>query len=245
MYDLTRWLVINYDPNSLSTEWHEVPVSKALNVAMEAVFYPHFLLEGIWKLLRLLEIGKEKPLRKAKEVLDRFAAKHVSMKCDEFGMENAREYSIMSMYLTGDNDKSQWKVNDEALQGSLLSLMLTGKDTTGAALTWFFWLLNKHPYVESKIKEELRDTMTKENPEKWHLFTQEELNKLVYLHAALSETLRAHLGGQRQYGQQIANNSSLAGGLQRKVGSNTSLLTISSLSMRDQGYAWGVGLLHK
>ncbi|GAB4832379.1 hypothetical protein Ancab_006395 [Ancistrocladus abbreviatus] len=63
------------------------------------------------------------------------------------------------------------------------------KDNTGVALTWFFWLLNKHPFVESKIKEELRDTMTKENTEKWHLFTQEELNKLVYLHAALSETL--------------------------------------------------------
>ncbi|GAB4832389.1 hypothetical protein Ancab_006405 [Ancistrocladus abbreviatus] len=135
MYDLTHWLVISYDPNSLSVEWPEVLVSKALNVAMEAVFYHYFLPEGIWKLLRLLEIGKEKPLRKAKEVLDRFAAKYVPVKCDEFGMGNAREYSILSMYLTGDDDKSQWKVDDEALQGSLISLMVTGKDTTSVALT--------------------------------------------------------------------------------------------------------------
>ncbi|GAB4832358.1 hypothetical protein Ancab_006374 [Ancistrocladus abbreviatus] len=191
-YDLTHWLVIGYDPNSLSTEWPEVPVSKALNVAMEAVFYRHFLPEGMWKLQRLLKIGKEKSLRKAKEVLDRFAAKHVSVKRDEFSMGNARAYSILSMYLTGDDEKSQWKVDDQALQGSLLSLMLAGKDTTGAALSWFFWLLKKHPSVESKIKEELRDTMPEENTEKWHLFTQEEVNNLVYLHAALCETLRLY-----------------------------------------------------
>ncbi|GAB4832367.1 hypothetical protein Ancab_006383 [Ancistrocladus abbreviatus] len=96
-------------------EWPKVPISMALNVAMEAVFYCHFLPEGIWKLQRLLEIGKEKPLRKAKEVLDRFAAKHVSVKCNEFSMGNAREYNILSMYLIGDDEKSQWKVDNEAL----------------------------------------------------------------------------------------------------------------------------------
>ncbi|GAB4832363.1 hypothetical protein Ancab_006379 [Ancistrocladus abbreviatus] len=191
-YDLTHCLVIGYDPSSLSIEWPEVPVSKALNVAMEAMFYHHFSPKGILRLRRLLEIGKEKPLRKAKEVLDRFATKHVSVKHDEFSVGNAREYSILSMYLTGDGEKSQWKVDDEALQGSLLSLMLAGKDTTGAPLTWSFWLLNKCPSVESKIKEGLRDTMPKENTEKWHLFTQEELNNLVYLHAALCETLRLY-----------------------------------------------------
>ncbi|GAB4832375.1 hypothetical protein Ancab_006391 [Ancistrocladus abbreviatus] len=114
-YDLTHWLVIGYDPNNLSIEWPEVLVSKALNVAMEAVFYRHFLPDGIWKLQRLLEIGKEKPLRKAKEVFDRYVAKHVSVKRDEFSMGNAREYNILSMYWTGDDEKSQWKVDNEAL----------------------------------------------------------------------------------------------------------------------------------
>ncbi|XP_044469683.1 alkane hydroxylase MAH1-like [Mangifera indica] len=65
------------------------------------------------------------------------------------------------------------------------------EETTRTALTWFFWCLSKNPSVEGKIKEELRRNPAGKEVEKGQiLFNLDELSKLVYLHAALSETLR-------------------------------------------------------
>nr|VDD29940.1 unnamed protein product [Brassica oleracea] len=57
----------------------------------------------------------------------------------------------------------------------------TGRDTTSSVLTWFFWLLSKHPQVLTKIRKVIN---TKYDPT--------DLEKLVYLHAALSETMRLY-----------------------------------------------------
>ncbi|ERM95903.1 hypothetical protein AMTR_s00060p00163780 [Amborella trichopoda] len=45
-------------------------------------------------------------------------------------------------------------------------------DTTGAALTWFFWLVSRHHEVEAKFLDELKEKGT------------EDLSELHYLHAA-------------------------------------------------------------
>ncbi|GAB4832364.1 hypothetical protein Ancab_006380 [Ancistrocladus abbreviatus] len=189
-YDLTHCLVIGHDPSSLSIQWAEVPFLKAMSVAMEAVFYRHFLPEGVWKLQGFLGVGKEKLLMKAKEFLNRFAAEQVSMKRKDLSKGNGESYSILTTYLTDEDEKFNWKVSNDALVGSLLALMLAGKDTTSSALSWFFWLVSHHPFVKHKIEEELKENTPKDKVENFHLFTQEELDKLVYLHAALCETIR-------------------------------------------------------
>uniref|UniRef100_M4EGI8 Cytochrome P450 n=1 Tax=Brassica campestris TaxID=3711 RepID=M4EGI8_BRACM len=55
------------------------------------------------------------------------------------------------------------------------------RDTSSSALTWFFWLLSNHPQVMTKIRQEIN---TKFDPT--------DLDKLVYLHAALSESMRLY-----------------------------------------------------
>ncbi|KAF3502744.1 hypothetical protein F2Q69_00041314 [Brassica cretica] len=60
-------------------------------------------------------------------------------------------------------------------------LLLAGRDTTSSVLTWFFWLLSKHPQVFTKIRKEINTN-----------YDPTDLEKLVYLHAALSETMRLY-----------------------------------------------------
>ena len=83
--------------------------------------------------------------------------------------------------------------SDKFLGDTTLNLVLAGRDTTSSALTWFFWLVSLNPEVESKILEELRAN----SPElsDWQQgelkdFDSEEPSQLVYLHAALHESLR-------------------------------------------------------
>ncbi|KAM3199149.1 hypothetical protein P3L10_034301 [Capsicum annuum] len=65
-----------------------------------------------------------------------------------------------------------------------------GRDTTSAALTWFFVLLAKNPSVEKKIRQEIQQQLHVKEDENLKLFTKEESRKLIYLHGSLCETLR-------------------------------------------------------
>ncbi|EFH64622.1 hypothetical protein ARALYDRAFT_338681 [Arabidopsis lyrata subsp. lyrata] len=58
------------------------------------------------------------------------------------------------------------------------------RDTTSSALTWFFWLLSKNPEAMNKIRQEVNKKMPRFDPA--------DLDKLVYLHGAVCETLRLY-----------------------------------------------------
>ena len=68
------------------------------------------------------------------------------------------------------------------------NLISAGRDTISSGLTWLFWLVATHPYVEAKILEEIKKHMLDNG--KWKVLNIEELNKLVYLHGAICESLR-------------------------------------------------------
>lgn len=87
--------------------------------------------------------------------------------------------------------------SEKFLQEVALNFILAGRDTSSVALSWFFWLVIKNPRVEEKILTEictiLRETRGKDM-DKWvaEPLTFEEIDRLVYLKAALSETLRLY-----------------------------------------------------
>jgi cytochrome P450 len=64
---------------------------------------------------------------------------------------------------------------------------------TGTALSWFFWLVATHPSVEMKILEEMKEiNIAAKDDKKWDSFGKQELDRQVYLHAALCEALRLY-----------------------------------------------------
>ncbi|KAI8573260.1 hypothetical protein RHMOL_Rhmol01G0264700 [Rhododendron molle] len=64
------------------------------------------------------------------------------------------------------------------------------KDSTSTALTWFFWLIAGHPQCERLIYGELAAAVKASPTGLPTDFSYDELKKLNYLHAALSESLR-------------------------------------------------------
>lgn len=69
----------------------------------------------------------------------------------------------------------------------VVSLIGAGRETTSTALSWFFYLVAKHPIVEDKIRKEIYAYL--EADQKWN---SKQLHQLVYLHGALCETLRLY-----------------------------------------------------
>ena len=84
-------------------------------------------------------------------------------------------------------------MNDQYLQDIILNFILAGKDTTANTLSWFFYMLCKNPLVQEKIVQEIRETIPGNSIDEFVTNTTDDtFEKMHYLHAALSETLRLY-----------------------------------------------------
>jgi cytochrome P450 len=88
--------------------------------------------------------------------------------------------------------------SDTFLQNIAVNFILSGRHTSAVAMSCFFWLIIHNPQVEDKVIGEISEVLTKsrgKDPSKWieEPLVFEEVDELVYLKAALSETLRLYL----------------------------------------------------
>ncbi|XP_006340071.2 alkane hydroxylase MAH1-like [Solanum tuberosum] len=194
-FDVICKLLLDHDPKSLSIGLPHVPCEKAFNDTVDALLYRYILPECCWKLQKWLRIGREKKLIQAWEAFDQFLYPCISRKQEELMHKSTmkdEEFSFLNAFI---KMYDQWKDGDLGtlqtfLRDTFLSLMLGGRDTTSAALTWFFALMAKNPLVEKKIREEIQQQLHLKEDENLNFFNIQETRKLVYLHAAFCETLR-------------------------------------------------------
>ncbi|GFQ03771.1 alkane hydroxylase mah1 [Phtheirospermum japonicum] len=196
-FDTTCVLVTGYDPGCLSVEFPDVPFSRAMDEAEEAIFMRHILPESVWKMGKWLGIGHEKKLSRAWAVLDDVIGEYVTMKRKELGESGKRDgneeeggLDLLTSYINGEESMGGRECDDKFLRDTILNFMIAGRDTTSSALTWFMWLVSTHPEVEKKIRDELSSVVPAKEAGQWRLFEVDELRNLVFLHGALCESLR-------------------------------------------------------
>ncbi|XP_028080081.1 cytochrome P450 704C1-like [Camellia sinensis] len=102
---------------------------------------------------------------------------------------------ILSRFLM-ESAKDPEKMTDKYLRDISLNFIIAGKDTSANTLTWFFYMLCRHPFVQEKIAQEVREATEAEDnistDEFANKLTEADLEKMWYLHAALTETLRLY-----------------------------------------------------
>ncbi|KAG8651629.1 hypothetical protein MANES_06G006400v8 [Manihot esculenta] len=185
-FDNICQLVLGFDPNSLSIEFPEVPYQKAFDDVEEAVIYRHAVPGSIWKLQKWLQIGKEKKLKKAWKNFDDFLEQRITRKREQLSQScrdqiEGEGFNLLTYFLTEYNyfvedaagSVIQTKSN-KFLRDMAFNLMVAGRDTMGAALVWFFWLVGTHPLIEKKILEEIKSNLGEKIDEKWRVFSIEE-----------------------------------------------------------------------
>ncbi|TXG62724.1 hypothetical protein EZV62_009718 [Acer yangbiense] len=158
-------------------------------------------VDPFWKPKRFLNIGTEASLKKNIKIIDDFVHKLISTKRNQL---NLQQYSndkedILSRFLLA-SEKEPEKMNVEYLRDIILNFMIAGKDTSANTLSWFFYMLCKNPLIQEKMAQEVRDVTsgggglnkeTKINDFVENI-TDETLEQMHYLHAALTETLRLY-----------------------------------------------------
>uniref|UniRef100_A0A0D3EYQ8 Cytochrome P450 n=1 Tax=Oryza barthii TaxID=65489 RepID=A0A0D3EYQ8_9ORYZ len=83
------------------------------------------------------------------------------------------------------------------LRDVVVSFVMAGKDSTSSALTWLFWLLAANPRCERRVNEEVSssrhaDPRRADAGEDGDGDGYDELRRMHYLHAAISEAMRLY-----------------------------------------------------
>ncbi|KAF9612082.1 hypothetical protein IFM89_038001 [Coptis chinensis] len=83
------------------------------------------------------------------------------------------------------------------LRDITFNFLHAGRDTTAATLTWFMYRMCMHPHIQEKVAQEVKEAAQLKDTTSISEFaatvTEDHvLDKMQYLHAALSETLRLH-----------------------------------------------------
>ncbi|XP_006404786.2 alkane hydroxylase MAH1 isoform X2 [Eutrema salsugineum] len=199
-FDTTFVLATGIDPGCLSIEMPEIEFARALDEAEEALFFRHVKPEMVWKMQRLIGFGDELKMKRAHSTFDRVCSKCIASKRDEVsrGLINIDSSSKDLLMSYMDVDTTKYKLlnpsDEKFLRDMILSFMIAGRDTTGSALTWFFWLLSKNPQATAKIRQEINTKLSPRTNDGSEIdsFNHQELSKLVYLHGALYEALRLY-----------------------------------------------------
>lgn len=164
--------------------------SNAFNDASEITVLRY--VDIFWKIKRFMHVGLEASLNKNIKVVDEFVYKIIKSKIEQVQKspdESARK-DILSRFLDLEDTDPTY------LKDIILSFIIAGKDTTATTMSFFLYTLCKNPHMQDKIVEEVKEATKLTNfstvEELADNITEEALENMQYLHAALTETLRLY-----------------------------------------------------
>jgi cytochrome P450 len=92
---------------------------------------------------------------------------------------------LLSLLLRAQDDDGS-HMSDVQLRDEALTIFLAGHETTAVALSWTWWLLDRHPEIEAKLHAELNLILQGRTP------TLEDLPSLRYTEHVITESMRLY-----------------------------------------------------
>ncbi|KAK1428389.1 hypothetical protein QVD17_17222 [Tagetes erecta] len=179
-FDNICQIAFEYDPTCLIPSMPHASLAVAFEDAIR-ITIERFRTITPWKIKKFLNIGSEKRLKEAVSEIRDLATKIVNQRKQELETVGSdKSVDLLSGIISaGDTD-------DRFLMDIVISFIFAGRDTTSAALTWFFWLIYKNPRVESEIMCEINRKPNSDT------LVYDEVKEMVYTHASICETMRLY-----------------------------------------------------
>ncbi|RLN73371.1 hypothetical protein BBJ28_00012984 [Nothophytophthora sp. Chile5] len=233
---------------ALGTE-DEHPFEAAFNFATQRLFVRFLEPSWLWKTQRWLDVGTEKEFKKQVQIIDDTCYSIISRsltkrqktadaKESTATIADVQKSDLISLFLEGVSDdeaKPGEEFDPKFLRDIVVTFMTAGRDTTASALSWFFYVLSQHPEVEAKIRQEMAATLPDLASGAAPSPSMQQANDLVYLEAALKETLRLYPAVPSNIREALCDVV-LCDGTVVKAGETVSW---SSYSMGRMPHVWG------
>ncbi|KAK6931734.1 Cytochrome P450 [Dillenia turbinata] len=196
-FDNVCMIAFGVDPGCLQPGLPSIPFARAFEEATEATILRFVTPTWVWKAMRYLDLGTERTLKHSIKQVDEFADQVIRKRKKElnFPMANKKRSDLLTVFMRLKDEGKPF--SDKFLRDICVNFILAGRDTSSVALSWFFWLLDQNPEVEEKILAEIcrivgeRQDVNNESEEPL-IFKPEEVKRMEYLQAALSEALRLY-----------------------------------------------------
>jgi cytochrome P450 len=228
---------------SITNSGPEASFANALETADSTIFKRYF--DPTWKLKRYFNIGSEAIIKESIKTVDDFIANIIQTKRREISLQNNNVKPDLLSRFMAVTEKNPENYSDKYLRDIVINFMLAGRDTVAITLSWFFHLLCQNPDVEKKILQEIHDVVKANKNEGLSVeesismfsesLTHAVVDKMQYLHAALTETLRLYPPLAVE-GKCAISDDTLPDGYKIKKGQMVSYVPYSMGRMK---YLWG------
>ena len=160
-------------------------IGATLTEAIEAF---NFVLLPYSELLDKLPLPVTRRFQRARDRLDATVYRII----DERRRSGSDRGDLLSMLLLArDTDSDGGRMTDEQLRDEVITLFIAGHETTALTTTWMWYLLARHPEVESRVHAEV-DAVLRDAGGGIRLPTDDDLPRLPYTRQVLAETLRLY-----------------------------------------------------
>ncbi|XP_059295868.1 cytochrome P450 CYP94D108 [Lycium ferocissimum] len=177
-------LAFNVDPNCLGGAESEFMQAFEIATTLSSGRFM-YAIPFLYRIKKILNIGSEKKLQKSIKIVHEFADKIINSRLEE--RAEKKDEDLLSRFM-GDTNQFSAKF----LRDIVISFILAGRDTTSAALTWFFWILSSRKDIEEKILDELVQIRRRNGKKTGEAYNFDDLREMQYLHAAISEAMRLY-----------------------------------------------------
>lgn len=212
-------ICFGFDLNGMVESDHAVPFVDAFNELQSLMGKRQG--DPLWEIKRLFTIGeREKRVKYCERIIDDFVDEIISATRSR---EHQDRPDVVSSYLFNCNGQGGSETTNQDVRDLVIGLLIGGRDTTAAALSWTMYELTKHPAVVDRIREEV-DRICRGSQLSFAL-----VQKLQYTHAVVIESLRLHPPVPDKYSF-AKNDDILPDGMKVPAGS----LVVYPIHERDQ-----------
>ncbi len=128
-----------------------------------------------------LPTRRNREFRRAKALLDRVILELVARRRRE-----APQHDVLGLLLAAQDEDTGVGMSDEQLKDEALTLLTAGHETTGAALSWCWYLLGAHPEIQEQFHAQVASHLQGRLP------TAEELPQIPLATAIFEESMRLY-----------------------------------------------------
>ncbi|RLN48617.1 hypothetical protein BBJ29_006048 [Phytophthora kernoviae] len=198
-YTLDVFAEIGFGTEMKLLEGRYQPFAEAIEESQYIVSARFKQPDPLWKIKRWLNVGSERRLREAVDVIDEHVMGIISAAIERRRLRNEEiksgestrpaDKDIVSIILDSMETNNQ-VVDPVEVRNIATAALIAGRDTTADALGWLFHVLSENPSVEEKLRSELLTHIPNLTTDKEYVPTVEEFNEVPYLEATIRELLR-------------------------------------------------------
>ncbi|KAI0032300.1 cytochrome P450 [Vararia minispora EC-137] len=182
---------LNSDENELTKVYHNLFLDSTLYPPVADIIFKHFwayIPEDILNWVRYIPTAQYRRFRQYLDHMRRYAKELIR------GFDvNSDGKDVLSLLLRANASQDpESRVSDDELFDLIPTMLLAGHDTTAMTLVWFLWELAKDIDFQTKVREEIAATRKKIVTRGGKDLEVADLDSMVYLHAAMKESMRIH-----------------------------------------------------